>query len=211
VADPGRTGPSNKELKLTKREHNGASQLTSSVRPTKPQFEETDQLRYKKMITRRRVLVAAWMLLQLAGITAAQPAGAGPEPLIGSWRLNVSASQIPAGEPQSLFPRQRTETYRRLESGRLQLTIQDGPSAPRTLSWPEHGGVINDGGPPSDDMTIETFIVPGEWRVTYLSKGSQYLTMRKVVSADGKRMRQEFRGEDAQHKSFEALLVFDRQ
>jgi hypothetical protein len=32
-----------------------------------------------------------------------------------------------------------------------------------------------------------------------------------VVSADGKRMRQEFRGEDAQHKSFEALLVFDRQ
>jgi len=151
------------------------------------------------------------MFLQLAGITAAQPVGAEPEPLIGTWRLNMSASHVPAGEPQSLFPRQRTETYRRLESGRLQLTIQDGPSAPETRSWPAHGGIIDDGGPPSDDMIIETFIVPGEWRVTYLSKGSQYLTMRKVVSADGKRMRQEFRGEDAQRKSFEALLVFDRQ
>lgn len=163
------------------------------------------------MITRRLALAAAWMCLQLAGIATAQPVGAETEPLIGTWRLNVSDSQIPAGEPQSLFPKQRSETYRRLASGRLQLTIQDGPSAPETRSWPAHGGIIDDGGPPSDDMIIETFIVPGEWRVTYLSKGSQYLTMRKVVSADGKRMRQEFRGEDAQHKSFEALLVFDRQ
>jgi len=36
VADPGSTGPSNKELKLTKREHNEASQLKSSVRRTYP-------------------------------------------------------------------------------------------------------------------------------------------------------------------------------
>lgn len=163
------------------------------------------------MITSRLVLVAPWMCLQLAGIAMAQPAGVEPEPLIGSWRLNASASQIPAGAPQLLFPTQRTETYRRLESGRLQLTIQDGPSVPETLTWPAHGGIIDDGGPPSDEMIIETFIVPGEWRVTYLSKGSQYLTMRKVVSADGKRMRQEFRGEEAQGRSFEALLVFDRQ
>jgi hypothetical protein len=60
-------------------------------------------------------------------------------------------------------------------------------------------------------MLIETRVTPGEWRVTYLANGVQFLTMQKIVSPDGKSMRQVASGLTAQGASFEGVLVFDRQ
>ena len=60
-------------------------------------------------------------------------------------------------------------------------------------------------------MLIETRVGPGDWLVTYLANGVQFLTMRKTVSSDGKSMRQIVTGVTPQGASFEGLLVFDRQ
>jgi hypothetical protein len=55
-------------------------------------------------------------------------------------------------------------------------------------------------------------MAPGEWLVTYLLQGGkQVATMHKVISKDGKTMRQTIRGFDTDGKPFEQLQVFDRQ
>ena len=59
-------------------------------------------------------------------------------------------------------------------------------------------------------LLIETLVAPGEWLVTYMQDGRQYGTLRKVVSADGKTMRETFKG-TVQGQSLEIAVVVDRQ
>jgi hypothetical protein len=57
----------------------------------------------------------------------------------------------------------------------------------------------------------ETLIGPGDWYVTYLQNGKQFLIMHKVISDDGKTMRQTITGIGPQGKPGEQIQVLDRQ
>ena len=91
-------------------------------------------------------------------------------------------------------------------------TRDDGSKDSSKRSWPTNGGITEPGGASGGIVSmIETHMAPGEWLVTYLQNGKQGATMHKVISKDGKTMRQTIRGFDAEGKPFEQLQVFDRQ
>ena len=112
-------------------------------------------------------------------------------------------------------PPQRTETYRLDDNGVIELVVTttspNGSVTTSTLTFSARGGVVTQQGAPSGQLLIETRIAPGDWLVTYLASGVQFLTMRKTVSADGKTMRQVVTGIGAQGAPFEGILVFERQ
>ena len=151
------------------------------------------------------------LLMLLTTVLSAQQA----DPLLGTWKLDPSRSNFPRADVP--HPKQQTEIYREA-SGRIHLiiarTLSDGSSDPRELGWPTPGGIVGvEQGRPlaAQQMIIETHVGPGDWFVTYLRKGAQYQTQHKVISSDGKTMRQVIRGVDAKGQAFEQIQVFERQ
>jgi hypothetical protein len=112
-------------------------------------------------------------------------------------------------------PSQRTEVYRQNDSGQIELTVTtlspNGSATTAKLVFSARGGVVTQEGASAGQMLIETRVAAGEWRVTYLANGVQFLTMQKVVSPDGMSMRQIVTGLSPQGASFEGVLVFERQ
>jgi len=136
------------------------------------------------------------------------------DPLIGAWKLNPAATKVSPGMPFPL-PTQRTEVYRQTDSGRITLAVttltQSGSATTSNLAFSARGGLVTQDNAPPGQVLIETRVAPGEWRVTYLANGIQFLTMHKVVTPDGKTMTQTVSGETPQGARFEGVLVFDRQ
>jgi hypothetical protein len=112
-------------------------------------------------------------------------------------------------------PQQRTEVYRQTDSGQIALTVttsnSNGSATTSNLTFSARGGMVTQENAPSGQQLVETRVAPGEWRVTYLANGVQFLTMQKLVSPDGKTLRQTMTGVTPQGKSFEGVLVFERQ
>ena len=163
-----------------------------------------------------RAILVSVALLCLGPASSAWTQGAQPsaDPIIGTWKLNPAATKAPPGIPFAA-PAQRTEVYAQKDSGQIALTVTtqnaNGSATTSTLVFSGRGGVVTQEGAPPGQMLIETRIAPGEWRVTYLANGVQYLTMLKVVSQDGKTMLQTLTAVSPQGASFEGVLVFDRQ
>jgi hypothetical protein len=163
----------------------------------------------------RAVLMsAAVFCLALTSSTSAQGSSPAADPIIGTWKLNPAATKVSPGMPFGA-PAQRTEIYTQNDSGQMTLVVTtsdaNGSMTSSTLRFSARGGVVTQENAPPGPMLIETRIAPGEWRVTYLANGVQLLTMQKIVSGDGKTMRQTMTGMTPQGTSFEGLLVFDRQ
>ena len=135
------------------------------------------------------------------------------DPIIGRWKLNVAKSRF---SPMEKAPKEFTEVYREIDGNLIELTTNwiaaDGSSSPEKFTFPAQGG-INKFLTPIDEgrFEIETLIAPGEWRMTGMQNGKQTITRHKVISKDGKSMRQTITNADAQGKTTEALYVFDRQ
>jgi len=136
------------------------------------------------------------------------------DPIIGTWKLNIAKSTFASNAPPP--PKEQSETYRYLSTGEIELTYKsiekDGSSELEVLTWPAQGGAVKiiKGDIPKNISWIETLIA-GEWYVTLLQDGKQAYTRHKIVSTDGKTLRQSFRSNDAQGKPYENILVFDRQ
>ena len=161
------------------------------------------------------ILSVAAVVLAVAGHALAQQ-GSRDYPIVGTWVLNLQESSFVEGGPNYPPPRQQTEIYELLDSEFMQLTISrltaDGSSTTNKLMWPASGGVLRreKGTAPADEMIIETRIAPGDWFVTYMDAGAQYMTMHKVVSTDGQKMRQTLTTYvDGERR--EAVQVFDRE
>lgn len=109
------------------------------------------------------------------------------------WKLNPTLTKTSSGMPIPP-PSERTETYRQDDTGQIELTVTTpSPNASTTssqLRFSARGRVVTQSGAPGGQMLIETRVAPGDWLVTYLANGVQFLTMRKTVSSDGKSMRQ---------------------
>jgi hypothetical protein len=159
-------------------------------------------------------LSVAAVVLAVAGHAMAQQ-GSRDYPIVGTWVLDLEESSFVEGGNYPP-PRQQTEIYELLESEFMQLTLSrltaDGSSTTSKLMWPASGGVLRreQGTAPADEMLIETRIAPGDWFVTFMDAGTQYMTMHKVVSTDGQKMRQTLTTYvDGERR--EAVQVFDRE
>ena len=136
------------------------------------------------------------------------------DPIIGTWKLNIAKSTFASNAPPP--PKEQTETYRYLNTGEIELTYKnlekDGSSELLVLAWPAQGGAVKiiKGDIPKNISWVETLIA-GDWYATQMQDGKQSYTRHKIVSKDGKILRQIFRSTDTQGKPFENILVFDRQ
>jgi hypothetical protein len=160
-----------------------------------------------------RAMVAA-VLLVLTTFSSWAQTSPPADPIIGTWKLNPALTKTSPGMPIPP-PSERTETYRLDAAGQIELTVatpsRNGSTTSSQLVFSARGGVVTRKGAAAGQMLIETRVGPGDWLVTYLANGVQFLTMRKTVSSDGKSMRQIVTGVTPQGASFEGLLVFDRQ
>jgi len=64
---------------------------------------------------------------------------------------------------------------------------------------------------PKGETIVETLLGPGEWLVTYMRNGKQCPMMHKVISQEGKSMRQTIKGLDPQGRPVEQVQVLRRQ
>lgn len=151
------------------------------------------------------------LALGLMIVTASATAG---DPILGTWKLDVAKSKlVPSLSP----PRAQTEVYRELPSGEMELELtridNHGSSVSMILTWPMAGGVVKDARSslPKGVTAVETLLEPGDWYVTFLMDGKQFMTMHKVVSRDKKVMRQTLKGNDPQGRYVEQIQVLHRQ
>ena len=160
------------------------------------------------------VFVVGLVYLLVTSSSPSLGAQSGRDPIVGVWKLNPALTQRSPGMPIPP-PSQRTESYRQDENGVIELTVTTqnpaGTVTTSTLTFNARGGVVSEQRAASGQMLIETRIAPGDWLVTYLANGVQFLTMRKTISADGKTMRQVVTGVTPQGAPFEGQLVFERQ
>jgi hypothetical protein len=161
------------------------------------------------MTMRSRLLCGVTALCCLG--TAAVAEEPRPDPIVGTWKLNRSQStQAPD------MPKEQTEIYRESKPGQLELTLSrvttDGGSTTVILVWPSTGGIVeyHQGTQPKGELLVETALARGDWYVTYMTDGRQWGTMHKVVSPDGKTMRETFKGM-FQGQAVEAVFVVERQ
>jgi len=149
-------------------------------------------------------------ILGLAGL------GMAADPIIGTWRLNLSQSKFSAASSEMIDPRPKLhiETYREIED-RIEVsgtvTRLDGFSTSGKLSWPKQGGVVKVENAAVSDLSIMALLAPGEWLVIAMQDGRQVATRRKVISKDGKTMRQTVRSFASDGKPIEQVEVYDRQ
>jgi hypothetical protein len=134
------------------------------------------------------------------------------DPIIGTWKLDVGSSEFVLPPPK-----EQTEVYKELASGEIGLVLtrvqSDGGATSTQLTWPASGGAVHDpdGHLPKGETIVETLLGPGEWLVTYMRNGKQYLMMHKVISQEGKTMRQTIKGLDPQGRPAEQVQVLRRQ
>jgi hypothetical protein len=133
------------------------------------------------------------------------------DPIIGKWKLNVAQSKLLEAPPKEF-----TESYREVDGKLIELITavigSDGSSVTEKFTFPAQGGVnkfstaIDKG-----RHEIEALIAPGEWYMVGMQDDKQTITRHKVISKDGKTMRQTIRETDSKGNITEEFLIFDRQ
>jgi hypothetical protein len=144
------------------------------------------------------------------------------DPIVGTWKLNLAVSHFPpallAFMGQQVPPKEGKAVYREIDVDLVEYTgtstYVDGSSISGTYTWPRQGGMAKRLSPaslPEGTSIIEILIEPGNWCASFLQNDMQFLLIHKIISEDGKRMRETYKGMNAQGKSYEGLLVWDRQ
>ena len=161
---------------------------------------------------RRRSFMALAVTIEVLGMAMTTIPAIAADPMIGTWKLDVGSSKFVLPPPK-----EQTEVYKELASGEIELVltrVQSAGAATSTrLTWPASGGVVHDPDArlPKGETLVETLLGPGEWLVTYMRNGTQYLMMHKVISQDGNTMRQTIKGLDPQGRPAEQDQVLRRQ
>ncbi len=143
-----------------------------------------------------------------------------PDPIIGTWKLNVARSRFSTvllKAKNETVPKEATEVYKEV-GDQIELTVANtminGEQISGKYIWPRQGGVAKsqEDVPAFVGITIvQTLIAPGEWYATFLKDGKQFIVVHKVMSEDGMTMSLTSQGTDAEGKPFEQTVVYDRQ
>ena len=135
----------------------------------------------------------------------------GPNPLIGTWKVNLAKSTYSPGPP----PKSSTRTYTQNGDG-LKFVIggvnADG-SARANQSWAAHfdGKEYPSVGNPANDMVTITMVGASTMDATYKKGGKVTDTVRLTVSKDGKTMTVWQGGTNNAGLPVSNFTVFDKQ
>lgn len=161
----------------------------------------------------------AFLFLAILGLTSSLWAA---DPIIGTWKVNVNNTEgtLPPGlialsqEPA----KESIVAYREIDSDLLEFTtnmvFEDGSSRSTKWTFPKDGGMVSRILPeplPNGSSYVYTKLQPGEWIVTVMENNRQIHVMRKIVSKDGKTMREIRFDNDSQGNTVEFVQVYDRQ
>ena len=115
------------------------------------------------------------------------------DPLIGTWKTNIEKSSFPANQ-QGI--KEDINTYREIEGDLIELSIRtiqpDGSLYTAKWTWPKQGGFAKCLSRTLDEgvIYVQTLIEPGHWCVCIMKNGRQTARYHKIVSKDGKTMKQ---------------------
>ena len=119
------------------------------------------------------------------------------DPIIGTWKTNLEKSSFPADQ-QGI--KEDINTYREIEGDMIELSIKtinpDGSIYTALWTWPKQGGIarVLSRAPDEGVVYVQTLIEPGHWCVNIMKDGKQIARYHKIVSEDGKTMRQTLTG-----------------
>ena len=136
------------------------------------------------------------------------------DPIIGIWKTNLEKSSFPA-EQQGI--KEDINTYREIEGGLIELSIKtinpDGSKYTALWTWPKQGGFAKCLSRTLDEgvIYVQTLIEEGHWCVCIMRDGKQTARYHKVVSKDGKTMRQTLTGMDGEGNPVNIVKVLERQ
>ena len=136
------------------------------------------------------------------------------DPILGTWKTNLEESSFPA-EQQGI--KEDINTYREIEGDLIELSIKtinpDGSLYTALWTWPKQGGFAKCLSRTLEEgvIYVQTFIEKGHWCVCIMKDGKQTARYHKVVSKDGKTMRQTLTGMDGEGKPVNIIKVLERQ
>jgi hypothetical protein len=135
------------------------------------------------------------------------------DPIIGTWKTNLEKSTFPADQ-QGI--KEDINTYREIEGDLIELSIKtinpDGSLYTALWTWPKQGGFAKVLSRTLDEgvIYVQTLIEPGHWCVNIMKDGKQIARYHKIVSKDGKTMRQTLIG-DKDGNPISIMKVLERQ
>ena len=135
------------------------------------------------------------------------------DPIIGTWKTNLEISSFPP-EQQGIM--EDINTYREIDGDLIELSIKtinpDGSLYTALWRWPKQGGYAEVLSRTLDEgvVYVQTLIEPGHWCVCIMKDGIQIARYHKVVSKDGKTMRQTLIG-SRDDKPMKIMKVLERQ
>ena len=136
------------------------------------------------------------------------------DPLIGTWKTNIEKSSFPANQ-QGI--KEDINTYREIEGDLIELSIRtiqpDGSLYTAKWTWPKQGGFAKCLSRTLDEgvIYVQTLIESGHWCVCIMKNGIQTARYHKIVSKDGKTMRQTLTGTDSEGNPIHIMKVLERQ
>ena len=152
------------------------------------------------------------LLLSMLGFAGSLRAA---DPLIGSWRLDVSKSSYWALMQTTV--KELSTGYRDLGDGMVEVSMAgmraDGSAISGKAVFPRQGGSVkNQQGTASEDISsILTVIDPYNFYLTILAHGKQVMFYNSTISKDGKRKQDRYKATDEAGKIHEGVEISDRQ
>jgi hypothetical protein len=136
------------------------------------------------------------------------------DPIVGTWKTNIEKSSLPADQ-QGI--KEDTNTYREIEGDLIELSIKtindDSSLYTAKWTWPKQGGFAKclSRTIPEGVLYDEVLVAPGHWLVSITQDGRQIAMYQKIVSKDGKTMRQTWTGIDKEGKPLHIIKMFEKQ
>jgi hypothetical protein len=158
----------------------------------------------------RKLLIRAVLAIVAATGVVAIAAAAAPDPVIGTWQLNVSKSKFTRGPA----PKSETRTYS--QSGpSITLVIKrvgaDGNEMTSQATYQLDGKDYSWTGDPSVDSLSVKQVDSNTVKFTQKKAGKVVSTGSRTVSKDGKTLTLKSKGTTAKGEKSENVGVFDRQ
>jgi len=160
---------------------------------------------------RRAVTLAIVVLVVLVAADVAQLSAQGKDPRIGTWKLNVAKSKYdpgPAPQSQTL----KVDAVGKGEKITSETVTADGKKVTVTYTanfdgkdYPLTGSALG-----ADKVSLKRIDARTTERIDK-KDGKPVVTIRRVVSADGKTMTATVKGKNAEGKPINNVAVFEKQ
>lgn len=157
----------------------------------------------------RRIMMLFLAVFVLAGMVWAQ------DPSLGKWKLNLAKSKVPPTETANV--KETAIEMRALDANTYEsistTTQKDGKVVVEKWTVPISGGIqkYQQGGPDKGISIVAAKIDPYHIINVYLQDGKQVFLMQMNISPDGKIFSGSAKVPLPDGKSFEYLVVYDKQ